>query len=91
MRESTIEKEICKFAKEHGCLTWKNAGPNARGTPDRIFVKDGKVLFLEIKAPGKRPTLLQERWLRKILEQNVPTGWTDSVSGGISLLREHLL
>jgi Holliday junction resolvase len=91
MRESTIEKEICKFAKDHGCIVLKLAGEHDRGKPDRLFIKSGKVLFMEIKAPGKRPTPLQEMWLRKILEQNVPTGWTDSVSGGISLLREHLV
>jgi Holliday junction resolvase len=91
VRESTIEKEICKFAKDHGCIVLKLAGEHDKGKPDRLFIKSGKVLFMEIKAPGKRPTLLQERWLRKILEQNVPTGWTDTVSYGIDLVRKHLL
>jgi len=27
--------------------------------PDRIFIKDGNVMFVEFKAPSKKPTPLQ--------------------------------
>ena len=66
MRESTIEKAVCAYAKSQGCLVMKLAGPNQKGQPDRMFIRNGKVLFIEFKAPGKLPTKLQEKWLGDI-------------------------
>lgn len=66
MRESTIEREVCAYAKSKGCLTLKLSGQNQKGQPDRMFLFHGRVLFIEFKAPGKRPTALQARWLQRL-------------------------
>ena len=58
MRESTIEKAVCAYAKLKGCLIVKLAGQNQRGQPDRLFIRSGRCLFVEFKAPGKHPTAL---------------------------------
>ena len=67
MRESQIEKAVCVYAKARGWLSIKLAGPGDRGKPDRLFLaKGGRVKFIEFKAPGKKPTLLQADTLDRL-------------------------
>lgn len=40
-------------------MTFKFTSPNNKGVPDRIFIRDGQVFFIEFKAPTKMPTMLQ--------------------------------
>jgi hypothetical protein len=40
-------------------LTFKFTSPNNKGVPDRLFIRDGQIFFIEFKAPGKMPTMLQ--------------------------------
>lgn len=47
------------MAKKRGYLTFKFTSPNNKGVPDRIFIRDGKTFFIEFKAPGKVPSMLQ--------------------------------
>ena len=59
MREKYIEQQLTKKAKRRGglCEKW-NSG--TAGWPDRlILLPDGKVGFVEVKAPGKEPRALQ--------------------------------
>jgi len=86
MRESTIEKAVCAYAKTKGCLTLKLAGMNQRGQPDRLFIRDGKSLFMEIKAPGKNPTALQIKWLVDLNNQGMNAMWCDSIPDGKKLI-----
>lgn len=91
MRESAIERPVCKFAKDHGVLAMKLAGPGQRGQPDRMFLKDGRVLFIEFKAPGKKPTPLQYWWSRRLAKHGMTWYWADSYEGAVELIRKHLL
>ena len=86
MRESTIEKAVCAYAKSKGCITLKLAGMNQRGQPDRLFIRDGKSLFLEIKAPGKNPTALQIKWLLDLTNQGMNAMWCNSIADGKKLI-----
>ena len=80
IRESTIEKSFCAYAKSKGCLTYKFVSPGRRGVPDRLFVTPtGTVMFLEVKAPGKQPNPLQIREMHKLRERGVAVFWCDSV------------
>lgn len=59
MREKYIEQKLIKHVKTAGgvCEKW-NAGTS--GWPDRIiFMMNGKVGLVEVKAPGKKPRPLQ--------------------------------
>ena len=91
MRESTIERAVCAYAKSQGCIVMKLSGNNQKGQPDRMFIKDGRVLFLEFKAPGKNPTALQRRWLSRLRCENVAADWCDKADDGISMILAHLL
>ncbi len=83
MKESAIEKAVCDHARANGCMVMKLAGPNQKGQPDRMFLKDGKALFLEFKAPGKKPTALQEKWMRQLREQGFHAYVCDNIENGI--------
>ena len=59
MREKYIEKKLCEEVIKRGglCEKW-NSGK--AGWPDRIILlPGGKVGFVELKAPGKKPRPLQ--------------------------------
>ena len=50
MRESQIEKKVVEWAKAHNWLTYKLGGLGDRGKPDRVFLHQHVVLFMEFKA-----------------------------------------
>ena len=60
MREKYIEQRLLKEVCRRGgvCEKW-NSGTS--GWPDRIVIlPDGKLGFVEVKAPGRHPRKLQE-------------------------------
>lgn len=91
MRESTIEKAVCDFAKDNGVKSYKMNGWGNRGKPDRQFLKDGRTIFIELKAPSKKPTALQLRDIRQLRAQKFFADWTDSADVAIGWIKEHLL
>ena len=86
MRESTIERAVCAYAKTKGCLTMKLSGQNQKGQPDRMFLHNGRVMFIEFKSPGKRPTALQARWLDRLADQDFYAGCCDDIAAGKRLI-----
>jgi Holliday junction resolvase len=86
MRESTIERAVCAYAKAKGCITMKLSGQNQKGQPDRMFLFQGRVLFIEFKAPGKRPTALQARWLKQLEEHEFCAFPCDDIDRGKLLI-----
>lgn len=91
MRESAIEKKIVTFARQQGCLTFKFTSPGQKGVPDRCFISPhGNVLFLEIKAPGKKPTPLQFRVIEKLREQMTAAWWVYDAVKGIQMVADFL-
>jgi Holliday junction resolvase len=87
MRESALEAKIVKYCRENGILTYKFSSPSQRGVPDRVMMKDGKVLFLEVKAPGKEPTKLQLHEIEKIRKSGVFAVWADNYLGAELMLK----
>jgi hypothetical protein len=60
MREKEIEKKLALEAKKRGGLAVKFVSPGFDGMPDRIvLMPEGRMAFVEVKAPGKRPRPLQ--------------------------------
>jgi len=87
MRESHVEREVCRFARERRILVMKLSGPNLRGQPDRLFLNNKISCFLEFKAPGKKPTKLQQHWLEKLSAEGFHATWCDDVERGKEYLR----
>ena len=62
MKEKLIEAALVKKVKELGGLCEKHVSPNLAGVPDRIVtLPGGRIIWVELKAPGKEPTVIQLR------------------------------
>lgn len=57
--EHYIEGYLTKQAKSYGFLCLKFTAPAVSGVPDRILIANGRTVFIELKAPGKKPRALQ--------------------------------
>ena len=67
MREKEIEAALVKAAKKRNGLALKFVSPGLCGVPDRlVLLPDGKLGFIELKAPGKKLSLLQEMTKRQL-------------------------
>lgn len=82
MLESIVERRVCEYAKSKGWLVFKFTSPGHIGVPDRMFIRDGKVFFIEFKQKGKKPTLLQQRCMDKIAAEGITALVADSVEAG---------
>ena len=60
MREKQIEQKLVQAVRKSGGMCLKFVPPNFDGMPDRlILLPGGKIAFVELKAPGKKPRPLQ--------------------------------
>lgn len=60
MLEKDIEAALVRRIKKIGGIAYKFTSPSRRSVPDRLCVlPGGRVVFIECKAPGKKPTRLQ--------------------------------
>lgn len=70
MREKIIEKELVRAVKDKGGIAPKFTSPGFAGMPDRlVLLPGGRMGFVELKAPGKKPSALQlarHRLLRRL-------------------------
>lgn len=57
--ESKLEDYFTWKARVSGMMAIKFTSPGLAGVPDRILIADGRVLFIELKAPGRKPRKLQ--------------------------------
>lgn len=69
MSEKTIEQALKNAIQADGGICWKLTCPGVDGVPDRICLKAGRALFVEVKAPGKKPRPLQQRRMNQLREQ----------------------
>ena len=62
MLERHVETALAQSARLVGGLAMKWVSPGHDGVPDRICLLPGGVVrFVELKAPGKKPTPLQAK------------------------------
>ena len=60
MREKEIEQKLVKETRRCRGLAVKFVSPGYAGMPDRLLLlPDGKMAFVEVKAPGRKPRPLQ--------------------------------
>ena len=60
MREKAVEQQLVKAVKQHGGICPKFTSPGYDGMPDRlVLLPHGRMAFVEVKAPGKKPRPLQ--------------------------------
>ena len=67
MLEREVEKMLVREVRKVGGIAPKLTSPNNAGIPDRLVIlPPGKVCFVELKAPGKKPRPLQLRQMDRL-------------------------
>jgi len=67
MRERDLERFTTMFIKSRGGLALKFISPGHAGVPDRlVLMPGGKMCFMELKAPGRKPRPLQVRRIKQL-------------------------
>ena len=80
MREKQIENKLASEVKKAGGIALKFVSPSFDGMPDRlVLIPDGHIAFVELKAPGKKPRLLQLARHRLLRSQGFRVYVIDSV------------
>ncbi len=65
MREKEIEQSLRRAVLKRGGLCLKFISPGWSGAPDRlVLLPEGRLGFVEVKAPGKKPRPLQVARMR---------------------------
>lgn len=90
MKESAIEAAFVKWCKANGYYTRKFSSPAHRGVPDRIVAKNGKVCFIEFKAPLHYPTAIQDREINLLRAVGLPAGFCQSLDSAIVFTRGNI-
>ena len=67
MKEKDIERKLKSEVLAAGGLCFKFTSPGSSGVPDRIALfPEGKIAFIELKAPGGQVRPLQKVMVEKI-------------------------
>lgn len=67
MLEREVEKMLLREVRKAGGIAPKLTSPANAGMPDRLVIlPQGKVCFIEVKAPGKKPRPLQVRQMARL-------------------------
>ena len=67
MREREIEEKLRVESQKRGGLAMKFVSPGLVGAPDRIVIlPQGKLGFVELKAPGEKPRKIQVRRIEQL-------------------------
>lgn len=82
MLESTIEKKLKKQIELIGGKALKFVSPGMSGVPDRIvLLPHGRIVFVELKAPGKKRRKLQEYRAKELEKLGFRVDCIDSIEG----------
>ena len=90
IREKVIEKYLYTKVREYGGRAIKLTSSNLRGLPDRLCLfPGGLVVFVEVKAPGRKPSPKQTNMINILRKLGFYAVWLDGrpkVNALISLL-----
>ena len=80
MEEKRIERRLVRMTSQMGGMALKFVSPGCDGVPDRlVLLPGGKVGFVEVKAPGKKPRPLQVRRISQIRKLGFPVFVVDGM------------
>ena len=80
MEEKRIERRLVRMTSQMGGMALKFVSPGCDGVPDRlVLLPGGKVGFVVLKAPGKKPRPLQVRRISQIRKLGFPVFVVDGM------------
>lgn len=89
MEESKIEKYLKKEIELLGGKALKFISPGTSGVPDRIvLLPQGKIIFVELKAPGKKPRPMQEYRIKELKALGFRVEIIDSIEKVNNFIKE---
>lgn len=88
--EAVVEKKLVQWAVKRNIICLKLTPDGQRGWPDRMFVANGRVAFIEFKAAGEPLRELQKYRIDQLIVARVPVFWTHSYADAVSFLEEVL-
>ena len=91
IREQDIENTVRRWCKEQNVLFIKMDPTSMRGFPDRMVIGTwGEVMFIELKAKGKKPRANQEKWVKDLRDRDIDADWFDNADAAIRWIESHL-
>ena len=84
--EKGVEIPVVRRAEKAGWFVRKLAWPGRIGAPDRVFIKDGRVVWIEFKDAGKRPRKSQELEHDRMKAAGAEIYWCDNVLEALQIL-----
>ena len=88
MIEKQIENAVSIHAKKTGWLSYKFTSPSSMGVPDRIYIKNRLVIFIEFKSKGKWVRAKQAQVIENMRRHGAQVFIVDDVDEGITILDE---
>ena len=84
--ERILESRLGKYCRDAGILYIKGKATGQKGFPDRMLIRGGRVLFLELKRKGCKPSPLQLHWMWKLRDQGMRAEFTDSFEKAVEFI-----
>lgn len=84
--EYEIELPVVAKATKAGWIVRKVQWVGRRGAPDRVFFGHGRCVFIEFKAPGKRPEGQQANEIARLKAVYQEVYVIDNVAAGLRVL-----
>ena len=84
--EASIEARVVQMAERDGWYVRKLKWIGRRSAPDRMFVRDGRVVFIEFKRPGGRRSAGQIAEVSTLRKHGAEAYFVDSVDTAMRIL-----
>lgn len=86
MTEDQIETQVCHDAEKAGWIVRKVKWIGRISCMDRLFLKAGRIVLVEFKAPGEDPEPMQRREIKRFRDAGAEVHVVDSVKQGRKIL-----
>lgn len=85
--EKEIERPATFYAERRGWFEFKIMQASKRSIPDRFYARGGRLLFVEYKRPGEKPTRQQLRRHAEMREHGIEVHVIDNMDTAYALFR----
>lgn len=85
--EVSLEEKVTDYAARRGWWEGKFICPGQTGVPDRIFIRRGRVIFIELKKDGEKPTRKQLSKHAEMRKYGAEVFWTDNLEEAMRILK----